>query len=279
MPTPPNRLVLQQTLRYDYPSPVRRLHNQLMVLPPAHHGDQVRTSSSLEVRGAKADVVESVDGFGNVSVDVQAPRVQACIEFVVRVTVERRGGPPALLDPGDGDRLLAPTALSEPDAALAAAARRLLASGDAGWALADRVNAWVAATMRYRHDVTGVGTTAAEALALGHGVCQDYAHVMLALCRLCGLPARYVSGHLMGEGGSHAWVEVLLPSALHPSSVVAVAYDPTNNRRAGSTYLSIAVGRDYADVAPTHGTYSGRAGGRLSSRKSLEQEAMELIPA
>ena len=65
--------------------------------------------------------------------------------------------------------------------------------------------------MRYAHGVTGVKTTAAEAFALRQGVCQDYAHVMLALCRACGLPARYVSGHLLGEGGTHAWVEVLLP--------------------------------------------------------------------
>jgi transglutaminase-like putative cysteine protease len=277
MPTPPTRLVLHQTLRYDYPSPIRRLHHQLMVLPPDHHGDQVRISSSLAVRGAQAEVTESVDRFGNVAVDIRAVRVQAWVEFVVRVTVERRGGPPVAVDGWAG--LLEPTRLTEPDRHLAAAAGRLLDSGDAGWALADRINGWVAATMRYRHDVTDVGTTAAEALALGHGVCQDYAHVMLALCRLCGLPARYVSGHLMGEGGSHAWVEVVLPSAVDPAGSVAVAYDPTNDRRAGSTYLTVAAGRDYADVAPTHGCYSGRPGGRLSTSKSLEQETVELVPA
>jgi transglutaminase-like putative cysteine protease len=277
MPTPRNRLVLQQTLRYDYPSPIRRLHHQLMVLPPASHGDQVRISSSLDVDGARAEVTESVDRFGNIAVDIRAARVQASIEFVVRISVERGGGPPAAA--ADAAGLLDPTALTEPDAALTAVASVLLATGDAGWALADRINAWVAATMRYRHDVTDVATTAAEALAGGLGVCQDYAHVMLALCRLCGLPARYVSGHLVGEGGSHAWVEVLLPSAADPAGPVAVAFDPTNDRRAGPTYLTIAVGRDYADVAPTHGSYSGRPGGRLSSCKSLEQEAVELVPA
>ena len=65
----------------------------------------------------------------------------------------------------------------------------------------------------YAHGVTSVATTAAEALAGGQGVCQDSAHVMIALCRAIGLPARYVSGHLLGEGGTHAWVEVIVADA------------------------------------------------------------------
>ena len=68
-------------------------------------------------------------------------------------------------------------------------------------------------SLEYEWGITGVGTTASEALAAGRGVCQDYAHIMLAACRAAGIPARYVSGHLGGEGGSHAWVEVLYP---HP---------------------------------------------------------------
>ena len=63
-----------------------------------------------------------------------------------------------------------------------------------------------------QYGVTSVRTTAAQALAGGRGVCQDFAHVMLALCHIVGLPARYVSGHLLGQGGTHAWVEVVVPS-------------------------------------------------------------------
>ena len=266
-----DRLVLQQTLRYDYPSPVRALDHHLMVLPPARHGDQVRTVSTLEVRGAGAQVTESVDGFGNVAVRVRAATVESSVEFVVHVVVERGEGPAAVVPVVDIGPLLEPSALTAPDPVLRAAADDLLRSGHADLELAERLNAWVAGAMHYRHDVTTVFTTAAEALALGAGVCQDYAHVMLALCRLCGLPARYVSGHMIGEGGSHAWVEVVLPSGS------AVAFDPTNDRRAKAGYLTVAVGRDYADVAPTHGTYSGPPGGALSTTKTLEQEAVELI--
>ena len=267
------RLVLRQALRYDYPSPIGRLRHRLMVRPPARHGDQERISSSLAVRGAQVEVRERLDPFGNVVVDIGAPRVQRKVEFVVEVTVERREGPGAVADPGP---FLDPSPFTQPDAGLAAAARTL--AGDPGPELADRINGWVAGAMRYRHDVTSVRTTAAEALALGQGVCQDYAHVMLALCRLCGLPARYVSGHLVGEGGSHAWVEVLLPSPEDPAVVAAVAFDPTNDRRAGLRYLTVAVGRDYADVAPTSGTFSGPAGGRLTTSKTLDEEVTDLLP-
>jgi transglutaminase-like putative cysteine protease len=120
--------------------------------------------------------------------------------------------------------------------------------------------------MRYTRGVTGVSTTAAEAFALGGGVCQDYAHVMLALCRLCGLPARYVSGHLLGEGATHAWIEVLLPDG---DGAVAHAFDPTHGVRTGLRHLTVATGRDYADVAPTSGTFRAGPSGALTSRQRV----------
>src|SRR5258707_739892 len=81
----------------------------------------------------------------------------------------------------------------------------------------------------YEYGVTSVQTTAAQALAGGQGVCQDFAHVMLAVCHVIGLPARYVSGHLLGQGGTHAWVEVLTPQG---KRATAIAFDPCNGRRA-----------------------------------------------
>ena len=112
----------------------------------------------------------------------------------------------------------------------------------------------------YEWGVTNVETTAAEAWLAARGVCQDYAHCMTALCRLCGLPARYVSGHLLGDGGTHAWVEVMVQDA---SGIVrAVPFDPTHDRRVGPRYVTVAVGRDYADVPPTSGTFDGPASGR-----------------
>jgi transglutaminase-like putative cysteine protease len=71
------------------------------------------------------------------------------------------------------------------------------------------------------------------------------------------MPARYVSGHLTGEGGSHAWVEVLRPDPHRRSQWTAEGWDPTHNRRTDADYLVVAVGRDYADAAPLSGTYEG----------------------
>jgi transglutaminase-like putative cysteine protease len=270
------RFSLHQRLRYDYPSPVRHLRHRLMVIPRGEHGDQRLVTSGLVVTGADAVVRREEDGFGNPLYEVRAESVAEAVEFEVWAVVDRRpaGGPtrlPAasLTDP----RLLAPTPLTWPDAALEAAAHRLAGEGDGGVALARRVNAWVHHVMRYRHDVTNVDTTAARALGLAQGVCQDYAHVMLAVCRLAGLPARYVSGHLLGEGGSHAWVEVVVPDGF---GAVAVPFDPTHGREPGPSYLTVAVGRDYADVAPTYGTFQGRRQGRLSTVKRLGVSEVDL---
>lgn len=112
--------------------------------------------------------------------------------------------------------------------------------------------------MTYTPGVTGVYTTAAEAWAAGHGVCQDFSHVLLSLLRTLGIPARYVSGYLHTEeeapgdtvvGESHAWVEYW-DGDWH-------ALDPTNDRAVGSAHVIVARGRDYADVAPVKGIYAG----------------------
>ena len=122
-------------------------------------------------------------------------------------------------------------------------------------------------------------TTAAGALAGGVGVCQDDAHVILARGRLLGLPARHASGHLVGEGGSHAWAEVLVADRNEEApGATAVAFDPTHDRETDLGYLTVAVGRDYADVAPTSGAFVGSCAGRLSSTERLGLSRVELAP-
>ena len=156
-------------------------------------------------------------------------------------------------------------------------AAELEATGATGLELAELVNQRVHDHLRYDWEVTSIATTAAEAWAGGAGVCQDYAHCMLALARLCGLSARYVSGHLLGEGGTHAWVEILVPHPREPECVSAVAFDPTHVRRAGLRYVTVAVGRDYADVAPTSGTYEGPSEGVLTTSKRAAVTSVEYL--
>jgi transglutaminase-like putative cysteine protease len=169
------------------------------------------------------------------------------VEFSVSTEVEADGESVHRAAPDP--RCLRFTKLTAPDQAVVSLARDGAADPAA-------ICARVHAALRYAHGITGVGTTAAEALAGGRGVCQDYAHVMVSVCRLLQMPARYVSGHLLGEGGSHAWVEVLRPDD-EGSGWTAEGWDPTHDRRSGAGYVTVAVGRDYADVAPLSGTYDG----------------------
>jgi len=275
--------VLRQRFRYDYDTPVHHLRHRLVVVPRAVHGDQRRLDHRLTVTGAPALVSVSTDGFGNHVVDVRATRVDEAIEFeawaLVRSNQNPLAGVTTLPPSAVGDRrLIAATTLTRADAHLADAAGELasagLPSGRLGaLELAERVCDWTHRALTYAYGVTGVRTSAAEAVAGGRGVCQDFAHVMLAVCRAAGLPARYVSGHLVGEGGSHAWVEVVVADTARPGRAEAVAFDPTHDRRAGGGYLTVAVGRDYADVAPTSGTFEGGGPGVLTGRKRLGQVA------
>jgi len=197
--------------------------------------------------------------------------VSTAIEFLAEVTVERNADQPNRLPAGwqSDAYLLEPTPLTAADASIDRAADDLAESAEWGLPLADRINDWVYQSMTYKGGLTGVRTTASEALAQGSGVCQDYAHVMLAVARACGLPSRYVSGHLLGEGGSHAWVEVVLPTKDGTGDAIASTFDPTHASRGGLNYVTIAVGADYSDVAPTSGTYLSAASGRLYTRKQV----------
>jgi transglutaminase-like putative cysteine protease len=260
-----------QSFRYEYPEPIRDLSHRLVVIPPERFGDQRRLRHDLSVGLEGVKLEGSRDRFGNVIVDVFAPRVASAIEFDVNVSVERRAAQPnRVLDGWLADGyLLQPSPLTTPDDRIAQVAEELGNSAHWGLELAERITDWVNRSMTYRYGVTGVRTTAAEALAQGAGVCQDYAHVMLAISRACGLPSRYVSGHLLGQGGTHAWVEVILPANDGTGEGIAYPFDPTQATKAGLSYVTIAVGGDYADVAPTSGTYRSQLAGRLMTRKSV----------
>jgi transglutaminase-like putative cysteine protease len=261
------RYWIHKRFHYAYPGPVRELRQRLIVVPPDQYGDQRLYEYSGRVAGAQASQSRAIDAFGNRVLTFYIPEVQVDVTFEVTLKVERSGYPDRLprLHAEQAARFLAETELTASDKRIAAVARALAAQHHAPQALSEAINTWVWQAMRYAWGVTSIDTTAAEALALGQGLCQDYAHVMLSICRAAHLPARYVSGHLLGEGGSHAWVEVLLPD--EDGSFVAIPFDPTNHRRANLSYITIAVGRDYHDVSPTSGSFIAPYQGRLTATK------------
>ncbi len=120
---------------------------------------------------------------------------------------------------------------------------------------------WIYTEFSYIPGVTDAETHMETAYILRKGVCQDFAHVMLGMCRSLGIPARYASGYiytgetddLVGAQASHAWCEVYLPDTGW------IGFDPTNAVLADDRYIKIAVGRDYGDVAPIHGAFRGNA--------------------
>jgi transglutaminase-like putative cysteine protease len=124
------------------------------------------------------------------------------------------------------------------------------------------INTGIYYTFRYVPDSTTVDSPIDVALQSRQGVCQDYAHIMIALVRKMGIPCRYVSGYLFhrkdahdqsADDASHAWVEAFLPD------LGWVGFDPTNNILTGERHIRVAVGRDYADVPPTRGVFKGSA--------------------
>jgi transglutaminase-like putative cysteine protease len=270
--------LIHQHFRYDYPGPIEDLNHRLVIIPPERHLDQRRVVHRLDVSSEEAEVVTSSDSFGNTVLSVHVPTVEDRIDFEAWIVVERRSNGLTTLDTSALDRRwIEPSIRTEPDDALRTAALDLQAHGEEDIGLARRINHWVYERMRYAHDITDIHTSAAEALSLGRGVCQDYAHIMIALCRLCEIPARYVSGHLLGEGGTHAWVEVLLPFG-EQRRVRVWPFDPTHGREPGLTYVTVATGRDYGDVAPTSGTFRASFRGELTSRKRVGLTAVEYSP-
>ena len=126
------------------------------------------------------------------------------------------------------------------------------------------LNSFIFTEFKYVPGATHVSTNVAEFIEKKEGVCQDFAHLLICLCRNAGIPARYVSGYiesshdtsadkttLIGAAASHAWVEVFTPNYFW------VGLDPTNNMLEGERHIQIGIGRDYRDVPPLRGVFKG----------------------
>ncbi len=169
--------------------------------------------------------------------------------------------------------------------AFAAFARDAFAPGrplmDAATALMDKMHT----QLRYESHSTDIHTPALEALQAGRGVCQDFAHILIACLRSLGLAARYVSGYLLtqppegqprliGADASHAWASVYLPSLAEHPCQGWLDLDPTNKRcglaSPGPDYVRLAVGRDFADVSPLRGVLQGGASHSLEVGVTVE---------
>lgn len=149
---------------------------------------------------------------------------------------------------------------------------------DDPFSLVKEINAKIYSAFDYDQTTTDVDSTIDEALLERRGVCQDYVHVMVAVLRGLGIPARYISGYLFHRqnydrsavDASHAWLEAWFPT------LGWVGFDPTNNIITQDRHIRVAMGRDYADVPPTKGVFKGSADTEL--KVAVQVKRMEYVP-
>jgi transglutaminase-like putative cysteine protease len=143
------------------------------------------------------------------------------------------------------------------------------------------ISSGIYTSFSYVKKSTAVNSPIEDALRVRQGVCQDFAHIMIALARNARIPCRYVSGYLYhssendhpsADGATHAWVEALLPE------IGWVGFDPTTNRLVGERHIRTAIGRDYADVPPTMGVMKGKAETQLQVRVRVTPSKAVLPP-
>lgn len=224
------------------------------------------------------------DPWGNRHLNFGHARVheKLCVQSSFVVALSSRPAPDPLVGPAwetvgellryragrelrDADEFALASPYALPDASLAGYARRAFTRNRVLAAGGLQLMRMIHADLRYLPQSTTVATRATDALAQRSGVCQDFAHVFIGACRALGLAARYVSGYLLtrppagqprlvGADASHAWVELWCPEQGW------LALDPTNNMPADQDHVTLAWGRDYADVAPLRGLVRGGSG-------------------
>ncbi|QQS47474.1 MAG: transglutaminase family protein [Acidobacteriota bacterium] len=268
------RLRIEHTTVFHYTEPIVEAYTE-MRLHPLEAAGQRCLRFSLETEPA-GEVMMYIDRYGNIvhhfdtlqshdkvvvttSSEVQTPQVFVSEEMD--------------LSPLDLFDYLAPTRYAPEDESIMRMAEREFVRDDPEATALGLMDA-LYNSLKYEPGATDVKTTALEALNLGRGVCQDFAHLMLAACRGLGIPARYVSGYLYSpqtlrereqsgmaipaNAASHAWVDVFVDGRGW------LSLDPTHNSWQTEEYVRVATGRDYSDVPPTRGVYKGSAEEELS---------------
>ncbi|CAN5478297.1 transglutaminase family protein [soil metagenome] len=282
-------LEIRHITQYHYERPVRESLMELW-MQPQKGARQRLVSFELEIEPA-AQVFSYADSFGNAVYHFDVPQPHDGLTIIARSAVETEPVSewPMPLDMGEWERLkstfvrgecfdyLQPHGFVQRNAAL----ETFIIEHDiddlrrrdpfsAVQALCDTIYK----AFEYQPGVTDADSPIDLALSAGRGVCQDFAHIMLAICRSWGIPARYVSGYLFTDreagdrsdpDATHAWVDVFLPSYRW------IGFDPTNNVMTGERHVAVAVGRDYGDVTPSRGVYKGDSESHLAVGVSVRR--------
>ena len=277
-------LEIQHETRLEYAGPVTEAVAEVR-MEPRSDADQscrsfhLKVSPAAEIHGFKDGFGNRVHHFSHLAAHAHATVLAASVVETHPRTADPLAGPgrfpvdPALF-PLDAFGFLGfhgpvrPTPLLDPvlDALRPAAGENL-------GRLVTRVSGFIRERFEYAADVTHASSPVDDVLRAGKGVCQDFAHLMIAVLRSFGVPARYVSGYIHRPGQesqSHAWAEAWLPE------VGWVAMDPTHDRPLTDDLVKVAVGRDFTDVPPNKGVYRGAAAQAISVR--VETRTLDRLP-
>jgi transglutaminase-like putative cysteine protease len=283
------------TIAYEYDHPAVAGRHILRLVPADLPGVQRRITGMLTIDPEPSERRQFVDFFGNAGVEVAFREEHDEILFRVAARVERLAEPPGLdispdlarladeildyrgLDADAPHHFLGPSPRTAPAPEMTAYARAQLAPGMTAVSAVQTIGLALHRDMRFDPEATTVDTPPSEAFARRHGVCQDFAQVMIACLRGVGIPAGYVSGFLRtnpppgqprleGADAMHAWVR-----AWCGWETGWIEYDPTNAMPAGVDHILVARGRDYGDVAPVKGVL------RIAGAQKSEQ-AVDVVP-
>ncbi|MEO7983544.1 MAG: transglutaminase family protein [Bacteroidota bacterium] len=277
---------IKHITRYTYPSTVIDSANQVMLFPLDDTQQEVKKHELIITLQPSVEIF--TDYFGNkVGIfSVIKPHRQLTIESIIEVIIHEAQLPgndttaetqwDSLLVvreqfPYMDFMLLEKFAFFEE---MSAVVNSLMNDTITPFAVSELMSAFVYDNFEYKKGITSVETKVDEIWKLKAGVCQDFAHVLLVMLRIVGIPARYVSGYicpkgqeLRGEGATHAWVEAYIP--FHGW----IGLDPTNNCIASDRHVRLAIGRSFTDCTPVKGTYKGSSEHTLEVSVTIENDS------
>ena len=269
------RLNIRHETAYRYATPASRAIEVLRLLPRGHNGQYI-AAWRIDV-DCDCHLEQTTDAFGNLmhefTVDGPVEELTIVAEGSVE-TVDTAGVLSGQVERFPPVLYLRDTTLTASDPLIRDFASEVAAQ--AGGSQLNLMHALMEAIderMRFEVDGTNSGTSAIEAFALGHGVCQDFAHVFIAACRHLGIPARYTSGYMLNadnpakQTAGHAWAEVLI------EDLGWVGFDPANGQCPTDAYVRLAIGLDYLGAAPIRGFTFGGGGETLSVRVDIHPDA------
>ena len=261
------RMRVVHTTGYAYKSPVTASYNEARLTPRSNTRQNVILNRVETIPATRSYRYIDYWGTAVTAFDLHAPHTELTVTSSSVVETERPEPPTAKASWKDlqsmavidrFDEVLRPTAYTPSSKRVAAVGKRIMKNYDPPEAVVAAAQ-WARSELDYLPGTTGVQSSGLDALQQGKGVCQDFAHLTLIALRSMGIPGRYVSGYLhpkrdaaIGktvEGRSHAWIQAWTGGWSN--------YDPTNDTEITEQYISVGVGRDYADVSPLTGIYSG----------------------